>query len=118
MLSTLTTSRIRWPLLVCALMALGCLLAPAGAGAKENLLGPGLSEGDPTDSNDLGDGASGGGTDDDIHDQMGTTPPIRGIEDLFSFDALRIVILPSTLGALPFEVLIMRNAVPEEVHAR
>jgi hypothetical protein len=118
MLSTLTTSRIRWPFLLCALLALGCLLAPTGAGAKVRMLGPGDGEGDPTDSNDLGDSGSGGGTDDDMHDGLATTPPVGGSEEFFVFGALRIVILPSALGVLPFEVLIIRNAVPEDVYAR
>jgi hypothetical protein len=116
MLSTLTTSRFRWPLLVCALFALVCLLAPAGAGAKVRLLGPGDGEGDPVDGNNHDDDSD--DTGDDIHDTQGTTESDPAPWNIFEMTGLRIVILPSTLGALPFEVLIMSNATPEDVYAR
>jgi hypothetical protein len=93
-------------LVPCLLALLMMALLPAPAAAKVFLGGPGVGEGDPVDSNDLGnDGATGGGgTDDDIDDALSVMPSPEPVLP-WGLEFLRIIVVPTGTGALPFQVL-------------
>lgn len=109
-------------LAACVLALLAMTMMPASAVAKVYLSGPGSSEGDPVDSNDLGDdgSASGGGADDDINDALSVYPPAdpempRGLE------LLRFVVVPTTTGLISFRFIMIfdwMQVAPEGAYAR
>lgn len=110
----------RWSLLFCILAALAFAIMPMGAAAKVFLAGGDDRGGDPLDGNDHGTNGSSGGSGDDIHDALNTTP-IPTLPDRPTLFGFYVVIVPSRTSALGFELVLLAPMPPtdvEDVHAR